>query len=434
MTDQCAIVVNKLGKRYRLGLAHGRHDTIVDLVASRARNLFSGRKARDEAGTAGSFWALSDVSFKVTKGENVGIIGLNGAGKSTLLKVLSRITYPTTGSADIYGRLGALLEVGTGFHPELTGRENVYLYGAILGMRKWEISKKFDSIIEFAELAKFIDTPVKRYSSGMYVRLAFSVAGHLEPDILVLDEVLAVGDLPFQRKCMELTKQLQQRDATILFVSHNMNSIKTMCQRVIYLKKGQIVFDGSTEEGIGLYQRECQLVSEPTGQGRGAAPITVTKILFLDENNREKSIFNYGESLKLRLTVQANTPVNDPNFIVVFMRSDEVACCNFSSELDGFRFDKIAGDGVLELQTPPLKLTAQSYTIHIIIREQHYGDIIGSQVAGTIHVKDEILDAQHYGVFHEPGKWQWGPVGSRVDLSSALESGQVSMTASEDNL
>ena len=199
--------------------------------------------------TSETFWALKEVSFEIQKGEVVGIIGANGAGKSTLLKILNRITEPTTGGADIYGRVGALLEVGTGFHAELTGRENVFLNGAILGMSRAEIRRKFDEIVAFAEIEKFIDTPVKRYSSGMYVRLAFAVAAHLEPEILLIDEVLAVGDAQFQKKSLEKMEQLAASDGrTVIFVSHSMPTISRLCPRVIWLQGGRVAADGPAEQ------------------------------------------------------------------------------------------------------------------------------------------------------------------------------------------
>lgn len=202
------------------------------------------------------FWALKDIAFEVRQGERVGIIGKNGAGKSTLLKLLCRITEPTEGRIELLGKVSAMLEVGTGFNQELTGRENVYLNGAILGMNKAEIDAKFDSIIEFSEIGRFIDTPVKRYSSGMFVRLAFAVASHLEPDILIVDEVLAVGDQRFRQKCIDKMNEIAQDDTTILCVSHQMNVIRELCDRVIVLKEGQLVFDGGTEEGIQFYLNE----------------------------------------------------------------------------------------------------------------------------------------------------------------------------------
>jgi lipopolysaccharide transport system ATP-binding protein len=210
-----------------------------------------GKKIADPA--VNEFWALKDVSFEIKQGDRVGIIGRNGAGKSTLLKILSRITEPTNGSIRIKGRVASLLEVGTGFHPELTGRENIYLNGAILGMSKAEIKSKFDEIVAFAEVEKFLDTPVKRYSSGMYVRLAFAVAAHLEPEILVVDEVLAVGDSAFQKKCLGKMEEVGKEGRTVIFVSHNMGVMESLCNQGIYLKSGQINFAGSMKQAISIY-------------------------------------------------------------------------------------------------------------------------------------------------------------------------------------
>ena len=223
----------------------------TDMEVIRPLNPFATSKAEDE--TTEEFWALKDVNFEIKKGDKVGIIGRNGAGKSTLLKVLSRITEPTTGKIHINGRIASLLEVGTGFHPELTGRENIFLNGAILGMSRAEIKAKFDEIVAFAEVEKFLDTPVKRYSSGMYVRLAFSVAAHLEPEILVVDEVLAVGDAEFQKKCLGKMGEVSEEGRTILFVSHNMEAILGLCNKAILLKNGKISYMGDTEDAIQKY-------------------------------------------------------------------------------------------------------------------------------------------------------------------------------------
>ncbi len=402
MKDDIVISGKGLGKRYSLGSGGQRHDSLRDLLADMASSLFKRRQAVEPAEP---FWALRDVSFEIARGENVGIIGLNGAGKSTLLKILSRITVPAAGTARIVGRVGALLEVGTGFHGELTGRENAYLYGAILGMGKQEISRKFDAIVEFAGIKDFIDTPVKRYSSGMYVRLAFAVAAHLEPDILLLDEVLSVGDLPFQRKCMEFAKRLQEKNSTIIFVSHNMFSIKTMCTRVIYLKKGRIVFDGPTDAGIEMYEDDCRLSTLSwTEKKPDDWPIKVTDFSLFDASGEAKSVFEYGESMKLRLVYEANQPLHDPNFIIAFVRSDGVACCNFSTEADGVALGEIQGKGTIELQTPPIKLVSELYTISILIREKGFQKVLCAQIGSTFHVRHELYDT-HFGVFHEPGQW-----------------------------
>ena len=236
MTD-VAIRVENLGKRYRIGTAQQRHDTLRDALMHNLRSTLHWPRRNGHANSSDTFWALKDVSFEVKRGEVVGIIGRNGAGKSTLLKVLSRITDPTEGSVDMYGRVGSLLEVGTGFHPELTGSDNIYLNGAILGMKRAEIIRKFDEIVAFAEVEKFIDTPVKHYSSGMYVRLAFAVAAHLEPEILLVDEVLAVGDAEFQKKCLGKMGQVAKEGRTVLFVSHNMGAIGSLCNTGILFGK-----------------------------------------------------------------------------------------------------------------------------------------------------------------------------------------------------
>ena len=256
------IKVNNLSKRYRIG-ARERYltfrEAIIDGITAPLRNISKLRKLTEFKDNPSSndeedmVWALKDASFSVNEGDTLGIIGRNGAGKSTLLKILSRITEPTSGSIEIHGRLSSLLEVGTGFHPELTGRENIFLNGAILGMRKREIDEKFDEIVSFAEIEKFIDTPVKRYSSGMYVRLAFAVAAHLEPEILVVDEVLAVGDIPFQKKCLGKMSDVAKGGRTVIFVSHNMEAIQKLCTRVILLHEGKVVMEGSTDNVISNY-------------------------------------------------------------------------------------------------------------------------------------------------------------------------------------
>jgi lipopolysaccharide transport system ATP-binding protein len=254
--EPLAIRVDNLSKRYRIGRSGNRYkyrtlrDDLSGMVKKTLRRL-GGRK--DENAAQDLIWALNDVSFEIHHGEAIGIIGRNGAGKSTLLKVLAHITSPTKGKVEIHGRLGSLLEVGTGFHPELTGRENIYLNGAILGMKKREIERKFDEIISFAEIEKFLDTPVKHYSSGMYMRLAFSVAAHLEPDILLVDEVLAVGDITFQRKCLGKMSEVSRGGRTVLFVSHNMAAVRQLCQKGIFLHEGKLVSQGPIDSVINQY-------------------------------------------------------------------------------------------------------------------------------------------------------------------------------------
>jgi lipopolysaccharide transport system ATP-binding protein len=249
-----AVRVQGLGKRYRIGETVG-YKMLRESISTGFSSLF--RLARQQHGNEETgksyFWALKDASFEMRQGEVVGMIGGNGAGKSTMLKVLSRITTPTEGYVEMYGRAGALLEVGTGFHPELTGRENIYLNGAVLGMKKAEIARKFDEMVEFSGVKKFLDTPVKHYSSGMYVRLAFSVAAHFEPDILIIDEVLAVGDADFQKKCIDKMKSVAGAGRTVIFVSHSMDAIRAICTRAMLFKEGRIEMDGGVDEVVARY-------------------------------------------------------------------------------------------------------------------------------------------------------------------------------------
>jgi lipopolysaccharide transport system ATP-binding protein len=260
-----AIRVEDLSKQYRLGAPRQRYPTLRESLtntlgtAAKRTQAKLGRNTQGNGAAGSLFWALDGLTFQIEPGEVVGIIGRNGAGKTTLLKILSRITEPTKGWADITGRVGSLLEVGTGFHAELTGRENIYLNGAILGMRRQEIARRFDEIVDFSELSKFLETPVKRYSSGMIIRLGFAISAHLEPEILLVDEVLAVGDTSFQRKCIDKMSQVStQEGRTILFVSHNMAIMQALCQRGILLERGRVIADGTMVDTVATYLRALE--------------------------------------------------------------------------------------------------------------------------------------------------------------------------------
>lgn len=315
---QPVITVENLSKRYIIGhQKQERYTTLRDTLANGARHIAGKLRhpfsAPDNDPTHEEFWALKDVSFDIQQGDRVGIIGRNGAGKSTLLKILSRITEPTSGKVSIKGRVASLLEVGTGFHPELTGRENIFLNGAILGMSKAEIKKKFDEIVAFAEVEKFLDTPVKRYSSGMYVRLAFAVAAHLEPEILMVDEVLAVGDAQFQKKCLGKMEEVSNEGRTILFVSHNMAAINIICNKGILIDKGQLAANGSIESVLAKYMQRntpwkgCKFVNDTTELSDAKARILEAYVL--GPSGEPTSLLFVDQISAIRIVWQLNVQV-----------------------------------------------------------------------------------------------------------------------------
>ena len=320
MTD-LAIRVENLGKEYRIGTAPERYRTLRDTLVQaagapfrRARRALVRSNGKDGLPHEGQIWALRDVSFEVRKGQVLGVIGRNGAGKSTLLKILSRVTEPTEGYAEIHGRVGSLLEVGTGFHPELTGRENIFLNGAILGMKRAEITRKFDEIVAFSEVEKFIDTPVKRYSSGMYLRLAFAVAAHLEPEILVVDEVLAVGDAEFQRKCLGKMSDVAQEGRTVLFVSHNMSAVLRLTQEAIVLNKGRLVLRAPTPAAVDTYMSSGfaqvgERVWEPDEVPSEAAPFRPLAIRVRDAQGRVVDALRSVEPVTIELEYCLDAPI-----------------------------------------------------------------------------------------------------------------------------
>lgn len=316
-----AIRVENLGKLYRIGASRNRHETLreqlTDAFTAPFRRLWStiGHRPSADGGPEETIWALKDISFDVKRGEVVGIIGRNGAGKSTLLKILARITDPTRGRAEIRGRVASLLEVGTGFSGELTGRENIYLSGSILGMKRAEIDRKFDEIVEFSGVEKFIDTPVKRYSSGMGVRLAFAVAAHLEPEILLVDEVLAVGDVAFQKKCLGKMGSVVREGRTILFVSHNMAAIRGLCPRTLFLDGGRLVRDTETESAVARYLDENLVEGAVAGRGeverkmegvidRRNPSIRIRRVALLDQRGDPRSSFESDEEIRVSVTYE----------------------------------------------------------------------------------------------------------------------------------
>lgn len=365
------IDVQGLGKKYVLRhQQQGRYTALRDVIADKVKGAF--KPARTKA-TTSEFWALSDLNFSVNEGERVGIIGRNGAGKSTLLKVLSRITAPTTGQAIIEGRLASLLEVGTGFHPELSGRENIFLNGAILGMSRREIASKFDEIVDFAGVERFLDTPVKRYSSGMYVRLAFAVAAHLEPEVLVVDEVLSVGDAEFQRKSIAKMKEVAMAGRTLLFVSHNMAAVQNLCNRGIYLKQGRIIEQGDTADVIGAYlddggsMTSIDLRERKDRLGNGA--IRFTRFFLSDPNGTPVAAARAGEPIVINFDfVAVNPPIIDLQVAVGIDDQYGQRITHLSNDVVGHTFPTVDGAARVSLLIPKFPFRKGGYTFTLFSR------------------------------------------------------------------
>jgi lipopolysaccharide transport system ATP-binding protein len=410
--------VENLNKLYYIGAVHRRHDTLIQSLATSVsrtvRRIVDPRLARIGADEVQELWALKDVSFELKRGEVLGIIGSNGSGKSTLLKILSRVTAPTSGRADLYGRVGSLLEVGTGFHPDLTGRENVYLNGAILGMKSAQIDRIFDEIVDFSGVEKFIDTPVKHYSSGMYVRLAFAVAAHFDPDILILDEVLAVGDAGFTRKSLEKMEGAAKNGKTVLFVSHALSSVMRLCDHGLYLDQGKIVYAGTATDTVSTYLKKIHQIDDERMEAEGGRPTRSymdlgdnvkrwggsRKILTWVSTHRiddtPATEFNTGEGMKIRIGYHLDGDLNaycNVNFLNYTGLA--VMTVGLHHTKPGA---KLSGDGYLECCIPELRLVSGNYILMLSIGEQ---DMKRDErrwmdsVSDTIHIKVEIGDYLH---------------------------------------
>jgi lipopolysaccharide transport system ATP-binding protein len=391
-----AIRVESLSKSYRIGEIRPRYKTIRDSVTQAMASPFR-RWGRGRAAADTTMWALRDVSFEVGRGEVIGVIGRNGAGKSTLLKILSRITQPTLGRAEIHGRIGSLLEVGTGFHPELTGRENVFLNGAILGMRRFEIEKKFDEIVAFAEVSKFIDTAVKHYSSGMYLRLAFAVAAHLEPDILLVDEVLAVGDVLFQKKCLGKMEDVARTGRTVLFVSHNMGAVRSLCTKGLFLESGKVLQAGDVGKCIETYFTQIgafQAAQEGTDAESGSGFSRVRIGAAGGENTIDQS---EGFDARTRLSIKQDVGgfslfciVEDMQNRMIFHLREE------STELGLAAVSR--GEYAIHVRVPPLWLNTGLYSLYFKVlfwgnfgKARHVSDKVPLDVTGRHSRVDALL-------------------------------------------
>jgi lipopolysaccharide transport system ATP-binding protein len=376
---ETVISVENLSKRYIIGHQRLWGEGFRHVIEAAIRAPFAGCRSRHERKERQKeeFWALDNVSLAVKQGEVVGILGRNGAGKSTLLKILSRITEPTIGRIQLNGRVASLLEVGTGFHPELTGRENIFLNGAILGMSREEIKNKFDQIVAFAEIEKFLDTPVKRYSSGMYVRLAFSIAAHVDPEVLVVDEVLAVGDVAFQRKCLGKMEEAHTRSRTVLFVSHNLAAVENLCTRAVVLEQGRMVFDGPVKEAIQFYLESLRgdgaasnsdVVDLGSSAGRPAKYRPQLKRLeLLDGDDRPLGgTLPAGGSLKAVIQVELENPsINVDAELAFYTLSGERVCTAHSAYEPLRKHERLMGEQIFVCEIESLPLVPGEYKIHV---------------------------------------------------------------------
>lgn len=358
-----------LGKRYRIGTTAGYGrltESVAGAFSAAVRRLKRGTATASSDTSERTFWALRDLDLEVYEGDVLGIIGRNGAGKTTLLKILSRITAPTVGEAEVNGRLASLLEVGTGFHPELTGRENIYLNGAILGMQRSDIRARFDDIVEFSEVQRFLDTPVKRYSSGMYVRLAFAVAAHLEPEVLVVDEVLAVGDAAFQRKCLGKMENVAAEGRTVLFVSHNMAAITNLCQTGILLDRGRMIASGPIDSVVDHYLGTIDDAHEDTLERRvdreGDGRLRFVNVGF---NGKATGVMRAGQPATIGLHYEAKPPLRNVDVSLAFYSSFGEGILHLSNAVSGDPLDDIPPRGELRCVFDKLPLMPGTYSLNI---------------------------------------------------------------------
>lgn len=385
--SEAIISVEGLSKRFILTKqTHGSYTALRDVISDKARSVLRRNESQKE--TKEEFWALRDVDFSINKGDRVGIIGRNGAGKSTLLKILSRITEPTNGRITIRGRVASLLEVGTGFHPELTGRENIYLNGAILGMSRREITTKFDEIVSFAEVERFLDTPVKRFSSGMYVRLAFAVAAHLEPEILIVDEVLAVGDLQFQRKCLGKMEEVSQKEGrTVLFVSHNMIAIQQLCNDLIVMHRGELVYHGSRAKGMIEYERLNRDI-----MANQADTETSIRFAMMKSGHSDPDSIAGNDGLNFTLEIQAHRDYGKSWVNIVVDNGDGMTVSHLRNDWYGIPLTVEKGRTVVKVDVPDMSLAPGIYTIWarvaltedwiVIDSEPRYIEVTGNHLYG----------------------------------------------------
>ena len=374
--DDVAISIRGLGKRYRLGMKVDKHVTLRDALAAAIKSPWARLRHLQDGVAKDAFWALKDVSLDVRRGEVLGIIGRNGAGKSTLLKILSRITDPTEGEVRMRGRVASLLEVGTGFHPELTGRENIYLNGSILGMKKSEIDRKFDQIVAFSEVEQFLDTPVKHYSSGMFVRLAFAVAAHLEPEILIVDEVLAVGDAEFQKKCLgKMQEVASDQGRTVLFVSHNMVAVRSLCNRCCVLEHGRLMMQGTSDQCVQHYLSrrlaKPMRATETFERPAGASPWIRSATLLCD--GAPSTQLPMGRNLAVEIAFAADRPIQHPRFGLVISTADDQSLINTNNRFQPSpHFTTPVSEGTIRCELGMVPLVGRRFFVSLFLGDQAF--------------------------------------------------------------
>jgi len=363
-----AIICDGAWKKFRRG---EHHNSLRDLIPALAMRLVGSKKGTKLQKK--EFWTVKDVSFSVKPGEALGIIGPNGAGKSTILKLLTKILRPTRGSCAVHGRVGALIEIAAGFHPDLTGRENVYFQGSIMGMKKAEVARKFDEIVEFSQVSDFLETPVKRYSSGMNARLGFAIAAHLDPDVLIVDEVLSVGDTGFQARCLARMREILAQGVPLVFVSHNLQAVQSLCNRGILLNRGEIAFEGDPRNAIQEYRR---LVWSPPAKVEKvdgvAKDVAIRGVQLLDEKDKPSDSFSTRQSVTLRILYEAARQLDKVHFAVDIHRGDGVYCYGINTNMDGKSFGVSEGRGHVDLFLPRLTLLPNDYTLSIGIHDQDF--------------------------------------------------------------
>ncbi len=402
-----SIIFEGISKQYRLGLTR---TSLPVLITDKLKNI-SRNKGKPKNNRNKYIWALKDVSFKLMPGSSLALIGPNGAGKTTVLKILANITKPTSGSFEINGRLSALIELGAGFHSDLTGRENIYLNAKILGLKRYEINKVFDEIVSFSGLENFLDTPLKRYSSGMSVRLGFSVAAFIQPEILLIDEVLAVGDAQFRQKCISRIHELIKSGASLILVSHNLWLVQAIADKAIYIDKGKIACEGETQKVIETYDRKISIERIKDNKFENldkinTEDIKIERIQIVGPDSTSKQDFFNNKPVQINLHYFAYHNFNEANAVIRIIRSDGVTCCMMRTKIDKFSFTLNAGRGVLSLTLDPIQLYGGAFYIQAIIRDATDSYSIVSGYSDWFYVKGSVLSHHEMqGVFEPNRHW-----------------------------